>query len=140
MEIHGGEICQRVRAVGVSGVDAEAVLAGGRATPTGAGHRKLDGFCRKSVLIACEMDPYLIDQITSVVFDGAARAADEMKMVVGMGHLPSGRVGVCAKAGLSGDAEIGEQNERSIDRGPVGSGVEIVDAAGDLLGGQMTIR
>ena len=122
------------------GNEADVVLAGGRATPTRAGHRKIDGFCCKSVFIACEMDSYLIDQITSVVFHGAALSADEMKMIVGMGHLPSGGVGICAKAGLSGDAEIGEQNERSIDRGPVGSGVEIVDAAGDLLGGQMTIR
>ena len=85
-----------------------------------------------------EVGADLFDELSDVVVNRAAPPAHHMKMVVGMGDLPSRR-SVDSEMRFPNQVEILEERQRSIDRRDVDGGVGLVDSNRDLLGGEVAV-
>ncbi len=78
----------------------------------------------------------LIDEIAAMMLHAATDLTHEVELVVGMSHLPTGRP-IRSQIRLAGEANLGEQRERAIDRGQVDPGVSLLHQLGDLFGSQV---
>lgn len=102
-----------------------------------AGDDEVDVVGVEGVMLT-QMGTDLVDELPDMVVHGAAFAAHHVKVVVGMGDLPTSRV-VDAEMGLADQIEILEQGKRSVDRGDADGGIGLVDTLCDVFGGEVTV-